>query len=256
MPTASEASTAEAARWSELASHWSEESAEDVYGDRPPTERAVVVFYDPVEDLNRRAGQWGHRFDDHTLPSLAVFAAGLARTEAEGWESGAGDLATRAYEARRFLLGDRVLHWAVPWLDTVGRCYPGYRSHAHGDRDFLLSVGDEMRVSPVMPGNEGLVLEGEDSYGPRADQAGHPLWLKSLWSGHLLLDITLRRVSGVGPDGPVPDPGSLDGGDLSLLYETAEQRWRGVAARHPGSAQIWLDLSGRAATTRAALARA
>lgn len=256
MPTASETSSAEAARWSDLASHWTKEVAPEIHVDRPPTERDIVVFYDPREDLSLKAADWGHRFEDNTLPALAVFAAGLAEAEAEAWKSGAGDLATRAYEARRFLVGDRVMHWAVPWLDTVGRCYPVHRAQAHSDRDFLLSIGDDMRVSPIMPGREGLVLDGEDSFGSRFGMVGHPNWLTSLWSGHLLLQVTLRRLGGVRPAETVPDPRELDAEELALLYETAAQRWVGVSHRHPGSAQIWLDLSDRAGATAVSLARA
>lgn len=253
MPTASEASSAEAARWSELASHWTREAVPEIHADRPPAERELVVFYDPREDLSRRARNWSHHLSDHTLPSLALFAAGLADMEAGSWSANAADVATRAYESRRFLLGDRVIHWAVPWLDVVGRCYPEYRDTAHSDRDFLLLLADEMRVSPVTPGREGLVVDGEDSYGPIRAQASHPDWLTSLWSGHLLLQTTLRRLGGISPEEAPPHPSELDQGDLALLYEAVVQRWLGLSDAHPGSAQIWIDLSERAAATAAGL---
>ena len=233
MPTASERALSEAADWQRLAGHWDSEETPDVWADRPPREKDVVVFYDPGEDLNKRVGDWGHRLPDHDLASLAGFAAALARTEAEGWDSGAGDIATRAYEARRFLLGDRVLHWAVPWLDAVGQSYARYRDHAHTDRDFLLNLADEMRVAPTIPGREGLVAEGEDSFGPLDTNADRDAWVSSLWSG----DLTLRPT-----------------GDLATTYESAATRWRAFAVRHPGSAQIWTDLADRATTTAAILA--
>lgn len=233
MPTASERALTEAAGWQRLAGHWGSQETPEVWADRPPREKDVVVFYDPREDLDKRVGDWGHRLPDHDLASLAQFAAALAGTEAEGWDSGAGDIATRAYEARRFLLGDRVLHWAVPWLDAVEQSSAKHRGHAQADRDFLLNLADEMRVAPAIPGREGLVAEGEDSFGPLDTNANQDAWVSSLWSGHLIL-------------GPTED--------LATDYRAAATRWRAVAVRHPGSAQIWADLADRATTTAANLA--
>ena len=36
------------------------------------------------------------------------------------------------------LTSDRLIHWAVPWLDAAGRCYPSHRHRAHQARDVLL----------------------------------------------------------------------------------------------------------------------
>lgn len=246
MPTASERSSAEARRWNELAKRWAQEEAPTIWKDRLPTEKAVVRYFDPVEDLADKAGRSGYQLEDASLPSLALFAADLAESEGHHWENGDADLATRAYEERRFLVGDRIIHWAVPWLDAVGRCYPDFRADAHADRDFLLEVGDEMRVEPLIPGQEGLVLDGEDSFGRTEPVEEMSRWLSSLWSGHLMLDATWAslRSEGVEP--------ALD--VLALLYEAARSRWRGVADRHPGSAQIWADLSTRASRTSVLLA--
>ncbi|REK15591.1 MAG: hypothetical protein DWQ40_10175 [Actinobacteria bacterium] len=212
-----------------------------VWEDRPPTEKAVIRYFDPVHDLATKAERSGYQLDDASLPSLARFAADLAESEGRHWASGDADLATRAYEARRFLVGDRVIHWAVPWLDAVGRCYPGFREDAHADRDALLEIADEMRVEPVIPGQEGLVLEGEDAFGRIEPVDDLRRWLTSLWSGHLILKATWTSLRSEG------DEPTLD--DLALLYEAAAPRWRGVAQRHPGSAQIWIDLATRAERT-------
>lgn len=241
MPTASERSFAEARHWSGLAKRWAQEEAHAMWEDRPPTEKAVIRYFDPVEDLAEKARRSGYQLEDETLSSLAGFAAELAESEGRHWENGDADLATRAFEGRRFLVGDRIIHWAVPWLDAVGRCYPGFREPAHADRDFLLEVADEMRVDPMIPGREGLVIEGEDAFGriELVDEMNR--WLSSLWSGHLILGATWASLRSEGSEP------SLE--ELALLYEAAASRWLGVADRHPGSAQIWVDLAARASRT-------
>lgn len=241
MPTASEASFEEARRWNDLAERWVRNRVGVLWDDRPPTEKAVVVYFDPIEDLRNKALRSGHDLEDTSLPALARFAAELAGDEGRHWAAGEPDLATRAYELRRFLIGDRIVHWAVPWLDTVGRCYPGTREEAHADRDFLLAVADEMRIEPAVSGRVGLVIEGEDSYGRIEMVDAIDRWLSSLWSGHLMLEATWASLRSEGGD-PSPD-------ELALVYEIAEHRWLGLAERHPGSAQIWLDLATRARRT-------
>ncbi len=191
---ASERAHVEAGRWAELAGHWTTQT---------PTEQEVMVIYNPGSDLGRRAGEWGHQLTGHDLGSIALFAAALAQTEGDAWDDGTFDLALRAYEARRFLLNDRIIHWAVPWLMAVG-----------GERDalFLLDLGDEMRVEPALTGREGLVVRGEDSFGP-LDQTG------GVWSGWV---------------GVSAQPDDLHG------------FWTDLADDHPGTAQLWLDLATRA----------
>lgn len=241
MPTATERSHAEARYWSGIAKRWARQEAPAIWEDRPPTEKAVIRYFDPVEDLAGKARRSGYRLEDATLPSLALFAAELAESEGHHWANGDADLATRSYEARRFLVGDRIIHWAVPWLDAVGRCYHDFREDAHADRDVVLEIADEMRVEPVVPGQEGLVLEGEDVFGRTEPMDQTEGWLASLWSGHLMLDATWASLRSEGHE-PASEA-------LSLLYEAAASRWRGVAGRHAGSAQIWLDLSTRASRT-------
>ncbi len=241
MPTASERSFAEARGWSSLARRWVRREAGVLWDDRPPTEKDAIRYFDPVEDLTEKARRSGYRLAEFSLPSLAGFAGHLAESEGRHWRDGDADLATRAYETRRFLIADRIIHWAVPWLDAVGRCYPGFREAAHGDRDFLLEVGDEMRVEPLLPGREGLVVDGEDTFGRTEPVDEVSQWLRSLWSGHLMLEATWASLRH-GETEPTVE-------ELTLLYEAAASRWRGVAERHPGSAQIWTDLAARAELT-------
>ena len=227
MHTATERALAEKELWVGLAEHWSEETVPDLWADRSPTEVDVIVFYDPSEDLSRRTSEWGHRLPANDLSSLASFAAGLATAEADGWTTGTRDIATRAYEARRFLLTDRIVHWAVPWLDTMGHGHDIHRRTAHADRDVLLALAEEERVAPRIPGREGIHLDGEDSYGPTDPGTNLPDWKWSLWSGAIV---------------PKGDPPL----DLAGFFEDAARRWTEFASDYAGSAQLWLDLSQRA----------
>ena len=232
MPTATERATAEKNRWALLSGHWKRSAVPDLWDDRPPTEKDVIRFHDPQQDLTKRASDWGYDLPGFDLSSLATFAAGLASAEAEGWDLEKPDIATRAYEARRFLLGDRIIHWAVPWLDAVGRSYPGHQETANSDRDILLDLADDARVAPSLPGREGIRMTGEDSYGPINLEQPMEKWLDSLWSGTGLL-------------GDQPESTT----DLAALYETESERWTAMATDHPGTAEMWEDLSLRATAT-------
>jgi hypothetical protein len=235
MPTASEKARAEARTWARIAGHWPEVEAPDLWADRRPTEHAVIVFFDPTEDIRRRGRDWNHDISGTDLSALARFAAGLAESEADAWDRELANVATRAYETRRFLLGDRILHWAVPWLDEAGRSYPDHRESAHSDRDLLLDLGEETRVAPQLPGREGLQVGGEDSYGPMEPGPDLDGWLESLWSGIVPL-------------------GGADTGDLVSRYDEALRRWLDLAETRPGSAQLWRDLAARAERTSDLLA--
>lgn len=228
MLTASERAGAEADYWAGIAEHWRQVGIPELWADRPPTEKDVVLFHDPALDIARRASDWGYAVEGDDLSSLALFAAGLAVAEERAWDEGTPDIATRAYEARRFLIGDRIVHWAIPWLDAVGRSYPGYGEVAFSDRDLILGLADEAKVAPAAPGPEGLFVDGEDSYGPIEPATSWSQWTESLWSGGVVLQ-TDRSLNLIG------------------FYDRAVGRWSGHAEKHPGTAQLWIDLSERAA---------
>jgi hypothetical protein len=241
MPTASESAAAEAAEWMSIAGRVPE------LDDVAPTEHAVVGFYDPAPDLTRRGAEWGFVFDDFSLASVCRFAAGLAQAEAEAWKTDDPTVATRAYEQRRFLLGDRVLHWAVPWLDQMGRCYDEVRGRAHNLRDRLLELGDRHRPAPVLTGTEGLTTPGEDSFGPLQSPGSLSDHLASLWSGLLLTDATVRSLSGSSSGRGDTDLAALP--HLDDYYQLAARRWTILADAHPGSGRLWLDLRNRSLRT-------
>ncbi len=185
------------------------------------TEADVVRFHDPGADLDRRAATWGHRLAGHHLAELARFAAALAMAEAGAWQADEPHVATRAYEDRRHLLGDRIAHWAVPWLDATGE---------HAARDALLELGDRLRPAPRLTGVEGTVPPGEDEYGPLEPDVPLADLLGSVWSGMV---------------GGAADPAG---------YEQAAARWEQLAAAHPGTAALWQALARRAAATARRLA--
>ncbi len=252
-PPAASAARVEAAQWVEVATAWAPELHPDVWEDLPASEAAVVGHFDPRSDLEQRARSWDYELGEADLADLARFAAALSVAEADAWRDDKGHIATRAYADRRMLLGDRILHWAVPWLDAVGRCHPRERA-AHHARDLLLRLGDHHRPAPgLVTGREGLHPPGEDAYGPVAPALPLPDLLGSVWSGGVLLGATVRAMTA--------DPNRTRevrqsdlaaggiAGDLALLHEVLAARWRSVAAQHPGSERLWLDLAERADTT-------
>jgi hypothetical protein len=234
MPTASERAADEAERWHGIASRWSPQQMPDIYEDVAPSELAVVAFYDPMDDLERRTSDWGFALKRPHLDELSRFASFLAEAEARAWAGDVPDLAVRAYESRRLLLGDRITHWAVPWLDAVARWYPERGETARRDRDTILEIADEMRIAPALTGSEGLVVPGEDAFGPIVADVPLNRYLHSLWSGEVLL-------------APAIDPPDV------ALYEAARDRWASLADGHSGSAQLWLDLANRADQTAGSL---
>jgi hypothetical protein len=244
MPTASETAAAEAEVWSGIADRTWE------LADTPPTERAVVGHFDPAPDLDERGDRWGYSFESYDLSDVARFGAGLAAAEAAAWEGGAPDVATRAYAERRFLLSDRVLHWAVPWLDAVGRCYPDLRAVAHSDRDALLVLGDHHRPAPGLAEGEGVYPAGEDALGPVAELELNDA-VASLWGGAVVLRATLRSITGrdLGPSAPTLSEVEEAREPLGIYYGVVAARWRRLAGEHPGSAALWSALARRAEHT-------
>lgn len=245
MPTDSDAAGAardEASRWMEIAAAARLDPADVV-----PAEAAVIGYFDPIADLTKRASDWNHALPDTSLDSLAKFAAGLASAEAIAWEKDDPSTATMAYEHRRFLLGDRILHWAVPWLDQTGRCYFDLREPMHAARNILLELGDRHRPAPIMLDGEGLTLPGEDSYGPITIDSDVDRWLRSIWSGILLTDATVRSMTGVRRSDRTTALSQIP--NLRDYYSIASKRWEGFVGAHPGSARLWRDLARRAAAT-------
>ena len=257
MPTRSEAAataSAEARSWASITEEWEPAGHQRMWDDLPPVEGSVVRYYQPDEDLDRRAGFWGYQFHERDLSDLCRLGAALARAEAEAWERDEPHIATRAYADRRFLLGDRLLHWAVPWLDAAGRCYPAERASAEPARLTLLELGDRLRPAPVLTaGTEGLFAAGEDSYGPLEPPAPLPDFLLSVWSGRVVMRSTLESLGGMPlEERAVPVAWLTDperSAHLNVMYDVAAARWHRVAQEHPGSARLWLDLAARAART-------
>ncbi len=176
------------------------------------TEMAVTGF-DPRPDLARRARRWSHRFDDHSAVSLTAFAAGLAEVESGAWERDDPIIATQALSDRRFLFGDRIVHWLVPVLLAIAEDSVAASALA-GE---LLDLGDRHRPAPALTGSEGLYPPGHDSIGPIVE---------SLDGAPLL-------------NGWITDRVHIE------LFRQAGERWRTCAEQHPGTARLWLDLAAR-----------
>ncbi len=176
------------------------------------TEVAVTGF-DPGPDLARRARRWSHRFDDHSAVSLTAFAAGLAEVESDAWERDDPIIATQALSDRRFLFGDRIVHWLVPVLLAIAEDSVEASTLADG----LLDLGDRHRPAPALTGSEGLYPPGHDSIGPIVESL----------DGALLLN------------GWITDRVDIE------LFRQAGERWRTCAGQHPGTARLWLDLAAR-----------
>lgn len=258
MPISSEPGSAaeqESAWWIGLARRWRQSIPDELAS----SEAAVVRFHDPRDDLEGRADRWGYELGSGDLSDLARFAAALAQAEARAWMDDEPHVATRALEDRRFLVGDRLMHWAVPYLDAIGRCYPEMRDDAHGDRDTLLDLGEKMRPAPALVGREGVTVPGEDSFGPVGRRGAPAEFVLSLWSGLVVLRATLSSMQGAQVEERRVQKAWLEEpqfrADLATLYEVAALRWDRLAQSRPGTARLWLDLGERARTTGAALAR-
>lgn len=255
MPTSSAASAArrETAAWAAIAQRWHADDNREIWDDVPGAERAVIPEVDPLSDLEKRAGKWGYPLQRGDLSDVALFAAALARTEAEAWASGDGVLATQAFEERRHLAGDRILPWAVPWLRAVARWFPETRSDAVGAVDALLEIGERHRTAPILTGAEGLFLPGHDGYGPNPSGGSLGERIESLWGGLVVFRRSLDAMAGQ------PQSRRQLAGDIVAVpafrkaaaarYETAAVRWRHLADTHPGTARYWVDLAERADST-------
>lgn len=189
--------------------------------DIAPTE-LIVTGFDPTADLERRTRGWSHTLPDHSLASLARFAAGLAEAEADAWARGDPSVATRAASDRRFLMGDRIVHWAVPWLVSLGVAEPASGPEAVAVVQRLLALGDRHRPAPALVGSEGLFPPGCDSLGTLPDGLDPSTFV----NGWLFADPRAEL-------GPEP-------------FEAAAALWADLAGAHPGTAQLWKDMASRA----------
>ncbi|HSG78659.1 MAG TPA: hypothetical protein VLD62_03690 [Acidimicrobiia bacterium] len=257
MTTASDAAAAEARGWARIAAEWRAENHPEAFADLPPLESAVVRFHDPEGDLRKRMERWGYEPGSFDLADLSRFAAGLAQAEADAWAADQPHVATQAFETRRFLVGDRILHWAVPWLDTVGRCYPPQREASAASALWLLELADRMRPAPVLASEEGRFPPGHDAIGPIEAERNLDEVVLSVWSGAVVFRSTLASMSGRFVSSRL-DVHDLLGEltfrrDLATLFTVHGMRWQGVASRHPGAAEIWQALAGRAKRTAAAI---
>ncbi|MDH3308495.1 MAG: hypothetical protein OEO77_13390 [Acidimicrobiia bacterium] len=236
-----------------ISADWTRQRHPALWSDLPATEAGVVGFFDPSADLQKRMLSWGYPPGALDLADLARFAAGLAQAEATAWQDRRFHVATRAYAERRFLVGDRVLHWAVPWLEAVGRCHPDRRELARTSTVELLSIADDLRPAPALSGSEGLVVPGFDGFGPLEPDVPIRDFVLSLWSGSLLLtaDISRIRHSNLA-DRAIDRSWFADRSTRAGLvshYLAATRRWDLLATEYPGTAQMWRDLSHRAAAT-------
>ena len=141
----------------------------------PVAREWTVTGFDPYEDLNRRGRWWSHRFPSDRLPDVLAFGVALSAAEGGAWRSNDPVVATRAFEDRRFLLSDRLIHWVVPMTFVSGG--------ADSIRDGLLALGDRLRVAPLLTGDEGLHPPGEDSFGPLASSLHLDLGPADRWIG-------------------------------------------------------------------------
>ena len=248
-PPAAAAAFGEAEKWAAVAARWHPDRNAEIWADVPARETAVIPEVDPGADLGRRALRWGYPMERGDLSDLALFAAALATTEGEAWEAGNGSLATQAYEDRRFLAGDRIVPWAVPWLRAVARCFPSNREDATAAGVALLDMGERHRLAPALAGSEGLVAPGHDGYGPHDEPVGLARRLGSLWGGMVvfhrsLCSLTGDKVSrGEWPQSPEADDA------VATWYEVAAARWERLAEHYPGTATYWLDLAARSLAT-------
>ncbi len=250
---AAEAAAEEAKIWIDLSNQWHADAHFHLWNDVPGSEAGLIVYYDPAKDLGRRMASWSYPVGDLDFADVARFASGLAQAESDAWANDQPHVATRAYAERRFLIGDRILHWAVPWLDAIERGHPDRADDARTTKERLLEIGDRMRPAPALTGSEGLVVPGFDGYGPLTPDVPLTEFLLSLWSGSILTkaDVAAARNSHV--DRRHLDPAWMDHGEtrtgLANHYGRAALRWESIAMIHPGTSQLWLDLASRARNT-------
>lgn len=211
-----------------------------------PYELGIVGGFDPTRALVSTMEKWDYRPRTLLLPELSRFGGYLAAISADASMSGDETVARRARIARRRLLADRVVHWAVPWLDAIVRSEPEVAASAREARDLLLGLAETHQAAPVPEGSEGLLVPGFDGYGPIHTDLGDSL--ATLRCGDVLGEPVLESI-GLGLTGytiPLTPHQALA---LGRHFLTVQQRWDYLAGRAPGSSQYWRDLAGRARLT-------
>lgn len=141
----------------------------------PDGREVDVTGFDPEQDLRRRGRRWGHELPSTRLPDVVAFGVALAGVEFAAWGDDDPVVATRAYEDRRFLFGDRLVHWVVPM--ALASVIPAAADLCAA----MLRLGDRLRVAPDLTGTEGLHPPGEDSFGPFATPLAADLGDPARW---------------------------------------------------------------------------
>jgi len=247
------AALAEAEAWADLSREWEPDRHREVWADVPGRESAVIPEVDPSADLVTRARRWGYDLGRGDLSDVAMFAAALAKMEAESWRLDDPAVATQAYSDRRSLAANRLIPWAVPWVRALARCFPDERRAATVAGATLLAIGDRHKSAPLLTGREGVVLPGHDGYGPISRRGDAGDRLGSLWGGTVVFRRSLESMTGASlATRSVDDAWLADEAFRSAVgawYRIAESRWRALAQQHPGTARYWLDLADRASAT-------
>ncbi|MDJ0952934.1 MAG: hypothetical protein QNJ81_04585 [Acidimicrobiia bacterium] len=249
-PPAASAAFTEAEVWAAIADRWRADEHPVIWRDLPPIEAEVIPDADPRSDLERRARRWSYPLRDGDLADLARFAAALAQTEGGAWQETDRILATQTFEERRFLMADRILPWAVPWLRAAARCFPEVRSGAEAAVSDLLDIGERHRPAPALSGAEGLFPPGYDSYGPADLPSDLGARIVSLWGGLVVFRRSIESVTGGRQDTRSMPEEWRDGSEtVATWYEVTSIRWRNLAKRYPGTARLWDELAERARRT-------
>jgi hypothetical protein len=250
------AAFAESTSWADLAERWRPDGHPAIWDDLPPIERLVIPEVDPGADLARRAQRWGYPMDRGDLSDIALFAAALAQAEGEAWTFADRSVATMAYDDRRFLVSDRLLPWAVPWLRAAARCFPESRRDAEASSRALLDLGERHRPAPHLAGSEGLVPPGHDGFGPLGEEQSLEDRVGSLWGGMVVFDRSIQSLTGrpLARRRATIDRNPETVGAIATWYEVAAVRWDRLAAGYPGTARFWMDLSQRSLATIGAAA--
>ena len=150
-----------------------------------PREMVVVQFFDPADDLDRRARAWGHDLPDHGWRRWRYSRPAWRRRRRE-----AGTVTGRISRPGPSVTADTS--WEIE--SCIGPCpgswrcplsIPPGRAGARAAAGELLALGDRYGLASV--GGEGAHPPGEDAFGLLATEHDPLETLKSLWSGLVLM---------------------------------------------------------------------